>query len=255
MRLVERVAVVVGGASGMGEAVCRRLAHEGAHVFVADIDVSKAEEVAQGIASDGGKAAAVSVDATDETSLRELFGKVDAEFGRLDIFHSQVGVPGPPGIEISDQDWQQNLDLNVKSAFYGATLAMPLLQRAQHGGSITLMASVSALVGSPYSPLYSLTKGAVVSFTRALALVGAPDDIRVNVVCPGPVDTPMLPRFFGREDGSNVDDVLEGFVSQIPMKRLATPAEIAGVVAFLASDDAGFVTGVAIPVDGGITAK
>jgi NAD(P)-dependent dehydrogenase (short-subunit alcohol dehydrogenase family) len=119
-----------------------------------------------------------------------------------------------------------------------------------------LTASTSALVGSPFSPLYSLTKGALVAYGRSLALVGAADGIRVNVICPGSVDTPMLPTFFGREPGADIEDLKTDFISSmIPLGRAAQPEEIAGVVAFLASDDASFVTGIAIPVDGGIVAK
>jgi NAD(P)-dependent dehydrogenase (short-subunit alcohol dehydrogenase family) len=130
-----------------------------------------------------------------------------------------------------------------------------LLIKARGKGAITLVASTAALVGSPFSPLYSLTKGAVVSYARSLALAVAADGVRVNVICPGPIDTPMLPRFFGRDPGANIDDLKDAFVAAIPMQRPGTPEEIAGAAAFLASDDAGFVTGVALPVDGGQIAK
>ena len=156
---------------------------------------------------------------------------------------------------MSEEDWQRNIDVNVKSAFYGATLGYELLKQAEGKGSITFTASTSALVGSPYSPIYSLTKGAIVSFTRAMALVGAADGIRANVVCPGSVETPMLPQFFGREPGADVADLMAGFIANIPLGRAAKPEEIASVVAFLASDDAAMVTGVAVPVDGGLVAK
>ncbi len=156
---------------------------------------------------------------------------------------------------MSEADWQRNLDVNVKSAFYGASLGYELLKRAEGKGSITFTASTSALIGSPSSPIYSLTKGAIVSFTRALALKGAPDGIRANVICPGSVETPMLAQFFGREPGADVADLMSSFIANIPLGRAAQPAEIASVVAFLASDDAAMVTGVAIPVDGGLVAK
>ena len=118
-----------------------------------------------------------------------------------------------------------------------------------------MTASTSALVGSPFSPIYSLTKGALVAYARSLALVGAPDGIRVNVIAPGPVDTPMLPQFFGRDPGADIQDLMGNFIALIPLGRAASPAEIAGGVASRASDDAGMVTGVTIPVDGGQVAK
>lgn len=255
LRFEDRVAVVIGGGSGMGRATCHRLAAEGAYVHVADVNAGAAKAVAEEIVASGGSAEPEQVDATSVADLRGLFDRLDQQHGKLHVLHNQVGMPGPAGIEVSDADWQRNLDVNVKSAFYGATLGFELLKRADRKGSVTFTASTSALVGSPYSPIYSLTKGAIVAFTRALALYGAPHGIRVNVICPGSVDTPMLPQFFGREAGADVADLMGAFIANIPLGRAAKPEEIASVVAFLASDDAAMVTGVAIPVDGGVVAK
>jgi NAD(P)-dependent dehydrogenase (short-subunit alcohol dehydrogenase family) len=254
-RFEDRVAAVIGGGSGMGRAICHRLAAEGAYVHVADLNGGAAKAVTEEIIGHGDAAQAEQVDATSVADLRALFDRIDNQHGRLHVLHNQVGMPGPAGIDVSDEDWQRNMDVNVKSAFYGATLAYELLKRAEGKASITFTASTSALVGSPYSPIYSLTKGAIVAFTRAIALYGAPDGIRANVVCPGSVDTPMLPQFFGREPGADVADLMGAFIANIPLGRAAQPEEIASVVAFLASDDAAMVTGVAIPVDGGMVAK
>jgi NAD(P)-dependent dehydrogenase (short-subunit alcohol dehydrogenase family) len=238
----------------MGKAISHRLAREGAHVYVADISATGARTVTAEIRAAGGMANEVVIDATDVSDIERLFAEIKSAHGVLDVLHHQVGMPGPAGIDVSLDDWQRCVDVNVKSPFYTATLAFDLLRESSHA-SVTLTASTSALIGSPFSPIYSLTKGAVVSFGRALALVGAPSGIRVNVICPGAVDTPMLPQFAGRASGANIDDLMEGVIARIPLKRPATPEEIAGVVAFLASDDAGFVTGIAIPVDGGRTAQ
>jgi NAD(P)-dependent dehydrogenase (short-subunit alcohol dehydrogenase family) len=231
------------------------LASEGASVYVVDLHGDLAEMVAGEIIGQGGSAKGVQVDATDTDALAELYRQIDADHGVLHVMHNQVGMPGLAGLDISADDWVRNIDVNMKSPFYSATLAWDLLKRADKRASVTLTASTSALVGSPFSPIYSLTKSALLGLTRSLALVGAPDGIRVNVVCPGTVDTPMLPQFFGREAGADVSALVENFVSGIPLGRAAQPQEIASVIAFLASDDASFMTGVTVPVDGGLTAK
>jgi|HubBroStandDraft_1064217.scaffolds.fasta_scaffold305265_1 NAD(P)-dependent dehydrogenase (short-subunit alcohol dehydrogenase family) len=254
-RLENRIAAVIGGGSGMGRAICHRLAAEGAFVYVADLNGGAAKTVTEEILAEGGEAQPEEVNAASVADLRALFDRIGKQHGRLHILHNQVGMPGPAGIEVSEEDWQRNMDVNVKSAFYGATLGYELLKRSEGKGSITFTASTSALIGSPYSPIYSLTKGAVVAFTRAMALYAAADGIRANVICPGSVETPMLAQFFGREPGSDVADLMSGFIANIPLGRAAQPAEIASVVAFLASDDAAMVTGVTIPVDGGLVAK
>ncbi len=254
-RLEGRVALVVGGGSGMGRATSMRLAEEGAITYVADLTLDAAKTVSGEIGAAGGTAEAVQLDATDNDELRALYERIDASHGKLHVLHNQVGMPGAGGLDVSEADFDRAIEVNVKTAFYVAALGYELVKKADRKGSITMTASTAALVGSPFSPLYSLTKGALTSYTRALALVGGPDGVRVNVICPGPVDTPMLPTFFGRDPGADMADLMGAFIALIPLQRPATPAEIAGVVAFLASDDAGFVTGATIPVDGGQTAK
>ena len=254
-RLESRVAAVIGGGSGMGRATSVRLAAEGAHVYVADLSGDAAADVAGDIRGAGGSAEPVVLDATDLDALSTFYARIDAEHGKLHVLHNQVGMPGAGGLDVTEAEFDKAIDVNVKSAFYVASLGYNLVKKADQKGSITMTASTAALVGSPFSPLYSLAKGALTAYTRALALVGAPDGVRVNVICPGPVDTPMLPAFFGRDPGADVADLMASFIALIPLGRPATPEEFAGVVAFLASDDAGFVTGATIPVDGGLTAK
>lgn len=254
-RFEGRIAAVIGGGSGMGRAISHRLASEGAVVYVADLNGDHANLVTGEITEAGGQAVAAQLDATSIEDLTAFYQQIEKDRGVLHVMHNQVGMPGPAGIVISPEDWTRNIDVNMKSPFYSATLAWDLLRQAQGKGSVTMTASTSALVGSPFSPIYSLTKSALIGVTRALALLGAPDGIRVNVVCPGTVQTPMLAQFFGREPGANVDELVAGFLQNIPLGRAAQPTEIASVIAFLASDDASFVTGITVPIDGGLTAK
>ncbi|MDG2427619.1 MAG: SDR family NAD(P)-dependent oxidoreductase [Acidimicrobiales bacterium] len=255
-RFEGRIAAVIGGGSGMGAAICRRFASEGAHVYVVDLDETSASKIGGQIQESGGKATARCFDATNVEELKSLYQEIDRDHGVLHALHHQVGMPGPAGLDVSESDWETTVAVNMKSPFYAANLAFELLKKAEKKGSITLTASTSALVGSPFSPIYSLTKGALTAYVRALALVGAPDGVRVNVICPGSVDTPMLPTFFGREAGADIEDLKSSFIADfVPLGRPAQPEEIAGVVAFLASDDASYVTGTTIPVDGGIVAK
>jgi NAD(P)-dependent dehydrogenase (short-subunit alcohol dehydrogenase family) len=254
MRFTDRVAVITAGGSGMGKAVAHRLGAEGAHVVVVDLDGDAAGAVVKEIEAAGGAGQAEQLDVRDLDAFEDLYRRLGAQHGGIHVVHNHVGIPGPAGLDISIEDWQTSVDVNMRSAFFSAKFAMPLL-RAGGVGSIVFTASTSAIVGSPFSPLYSMTKGSLTSFARSLALIGAPDNIRANVICPGPVDTPMLPTFFGRSSGADIGDLMANFISFVPMGRPAQPEEIASVVAFLASDDSSFVTGVTLPIDGGLTIK
>lgn len=253
-RLQGRVALVTAGGSGMGRAGARRFAEEGAHVVVTDLDEAAAKETASLIAADGGSAEAHRLDVADLSQISDLVATIDRDHGLLHVLYNHAGIPGASGLTMSEKEFDFGVDVNLKGAFYVAGECIPLLERAEGKGSIIFTASVSGIVGSPFSPLYSMTKGGVVLLMKSMALAVAPK-IRVNAICPGPVDTPMLPQFFGREPGANVADLMAGFMTAVPMQRPCQPSEIAAAAAFLASDDASFVTGVALPVDGGYLAR
>jgi NAD(P)-dependent dehydrogenase (short-subunit alcohol dehydrogenase family) len=252
-RFEGRIAAVIGAGSGMGRAIAQRLAAEEATVYVVDRDSDLAQQTVKLITDTGGMAMAENADATDIDALKDLFARIGSAHGTLHVLHNQVGIPGPAGMAISEQDWDMNISVNMKSMWFSCAEALPLLKKAGGKGAITLTASTSALVGSPFAPLYSMTKGSLPPFVRALALYAAPFGVRANVICPGTVDTPMLPRFLSRIPGADVDALMKKTIDSIPLGRPAQPEDIAGVVAFLASDDAAFVTGVTLPVDGGVT--
>jgi len=254
MTLADKIALITAAGSGMGRATARRFAADGAHVVVTDVDLQAAEAVVAEIAAAGGKAEALALDVRDRSAIEALVADLGERHGRLDVLYNHAGVPGAAGIDIDEEAWRFATEINLKGAFDLTALALPLLRNST-GASVLFTASVSGLVGSPLSPLYSMTKGGIVLLMKSLALKLGPEGIRVNAICPGPIDTPMLPQFFGREHGEDVADLIDAFMSSVPLGRPGQPAEIAAAAAFLASDDASFVTGVALPVDGGYVAR
>ncbi|MGE3619195.1 MAG: SDR family NAD(P)-dependent oxidoreductase [Acidimicrobiia bacterium] len=256
MRLEGRIAVVTAGASGMGRASALRFAQEGATVVIADLDGDAAESVAAEIVEGGGRADALATDVADDGQLKAVFDFVEKTYGVLHVLYNNAGIPGAGGVDITEEQWETAVDINMKSHFFGCKYAIPLLEAAEGKGSVIFTASTAGIVGSAMGPLYCLTKGGVVLLMRALALAYAPKGIRFNAVCPGPIQTPMLPRFFSRETNHEVEKRIPDFIAAaVPLGRPGQPEEIASAVAFLASDDASFVTGVALPVDGGYLAK
>lgn len=252
-RLDNKVAIITGSGSGIGQASARLFAQEGAKVVVADIDPAKGQNTVKLIKDAGGDATFVIADVTNMADMEKIVKTAVDTYGKLNILFNHAGSAGPMGLEgVSEEEWRACLDVNTKGAFFITKFAVPEMRKAG-GGSIIFTASGGGIRGSAFSPAYSLAKGGIVALSRSLALVLVGDDIRVNCICPGLVDTPMLPEFYGPGTLEEKQPKMQQAVKAIPLGRLAQPEEIATVALFLASDEASYVTGTTLPVDGGLT--
>lgn len=251
VRFVDQVVIVTGGGSGIGEATARRFAVEGATVVVADLAAERAEEVAKSITADGGSASAETIDVTSPVALADLVESTVDMHGRLDVMVNNAGVGWiAPLTSMTEETLNRLLDINVKGVMHGTAAAGRYMQASNTHGAIVNTSSAAAIFGSPFQAVYSATKGAVLAFTRSAAMEFAPT-IRVNAVCPGGVRTRFMEAATGMAMSPQMDQVA-GKVH--PLGRMGESHEIASAIAYLASDDASFVTGIGLPVDGGMTA-
>jgi NAD(P)-dependent dehydrogenase (short-subunit alcohol dehydrogenase family) len=259
MRLASKIGIVTAAASGMGRAGAIRFAREGAAVGVVDLDAKGVAAVVAEIERAGGKAKGIVADLTKDADSRRIVAETAKHFGGLDFVWNHVGHPGPAAIEGLDMaDYDLAMNLNLRSVLVTTEAALPEL-RARGGGSLLYTASTSGLHGSQFSPVYSAAKHGVVGFVRALAKRYAKEKIRANAICPGPIDTPMLRVFVARPDqqsthGMDKEELVRSRGGQTPMGRPGRPEEVANAALFLLSDEASFVTGAALSVDGGATA-
>ena len=245
-RLKDRVAIITGGASGIGLATARRFAAEGAAVVIADLDATSGEAAAAEV--DG---VFRQVDVADEASVDHLFDGVFDQFGRLDIAFNNAGISPPDDDSIETTElpaWERVQDVNLKSVYLCSRAALRHMV-PQGRGSIINTASFVALLGSATSQIsYTASKGGVLALSRELGVQFARQGIRVNALCPGPVNTPLLQELFAKDP-----ERAQRRLVHVPAGRFAEPEEMAAAVAFLASDDASFITATAFVVDGGIT--
>jgi NAD(P)-dependent dehydrogenase (short-subunit alcohol dehydrogenase family) len=244
-----KVAIVTGGAGGIGSATAKLLASEGAIVAVVDVNLSGLETCVNEIIKSGGKAKAYQVDLASEDEIRNLFDQVVSDFGRIDILFNNAGIIKRKTCEeISALEWDQVFDVNVRAIFLMCKYAIPFMRKAG-GGSIINTGSGWGLKGGGRALSYCASKGAVVNMTRALAIDHGSDNIRVNSINPGDTNTPMLVN-----EANQLGQDIKLFLNESaerPLNRMGEPIEIARVVLFLASEASSFVTGAALVVDGG----
>ena len=252
MRLKDKVALITGGTSGIGEATALLFSQEGARLAIAGRNQERGQKLARRIEAAGGHAIFLECDVRFAEHCRRTVDATLHAFGRLDVLFNNAGVYYPhTALDCTEEEWDRQMDVNLKGAFLMSKYALPGMI-AQGSGVIINNSSGWGLVGGDSAVAYCASKGGMVLLTKAMAIDHGRQGIRVNCICPGDVDTPMLPED-ARMRGLKWQDYMAGAANR-PMGRIGTPEEIAKAVLFLASDDSSFITGAALAVDGGGTA-
>jgi NAD(P)-dependent dehydrogenase (short-subunit alcohol dehydrogenase family) len=251
MRLTDKVAIITGGASGIGQATACLFAKEGCRVVVADIDAERGLETVTSIRRDGGEAAFVRADVSKEDQARSITEQAVRHFARVDILVNDAAVFVLKGFSATTEEWQQSFAVNVMGMVLCTKYASAEMKR--HGGAIVNLGSISSWIAEPDCFTYSATKGAILQMTRNMAMDLAPFGIRVNCVCPGTILTPASIGHM-QKIGLTLEQFKAEEGARTLLKRLGDPREIASAILFLASDEASYITGASLMVDGGYTA-
>ncbi len=252
MKLAHRVTVITGAGSGIGRAMALRFASEGARILATDVNGGAAQETSSMVVEAGGTCKPLTVDVTQPEQVRAMIEQALSEYGRIDILCNNAGIGSTTGVvECEPDEWDRVMTVNVKSVFLGCKYALPHMIE-QGGGVIINTASVAGMIGIPKRASYCASKGAVIALTRQMAIEYVGQGIRVNCVCPGTVGSPWVDRLLQQaDDPAAARQALE---KRQPMGRLGTPEEVAAAALYLASDDAAFITGTGLVLDGGWTA-
>lgn len=252
MRLRGKIAAITGAGAGIGKTAAQLFASEGATVVILEINETKGQAVQSDIESRGGKALFIRTDMAEVESVKAAFEQMAAQFGRLDVLYNNAAIfLGKHDARVTDlslETWHRILSINLNGLFYASKYGLPLMIRSG-GGSVIHTSSSAGVIGIPNCDAYTVTKGAAVALTRSMAVEYGPDKIRVNCIAPAAIFTDMI-----RE--SNLDDPTfdqEKFLKSTPVRRWGLPEDVAQVALFLASDDASYINGAILPVDGGIT--
>jgi cyclopentanol dehydrogenase len=252
-RLEGKVALITGGASGIGEATAKLFAQEGAKVVVADLQTEKGKTVVAAIKRSGGEATFVRANVTREGDAKRMVTSTVAKYGRLDILFNNAGVENSkPDVETSVKEWDTVMNVNVKGVFLGTKYAIPEMKKSG-GGSIINTSSIFGLIGSPGFAAYHASKGAVRLLTKSTALAHAGNNIRANSICPGVIETPMFAQVLS--EAPNPDTARAEWMENEPIGRFGRPDDIAYGALYLASDESSYITGTELVIDGGYTAR
>jgi len=251
MRLKDKVAIITGAKSGIGFATARRFSQEGAKVVGADVE-DLLEEV-EFLAEKGGDAAFLRTDVSNEADVHELMSQSIRRFGRIDVLINNAGIElTGKATETTEEQWDRLMGVNLKGVFLCSKAAVAEMRRTG-GGVIVNVASELGLVGGTEIAAYCASKGGVIQLTKAMAIDHAPDNIRINCVCPGPINTPLLDRII--ESSAHPERDRQITVASTLMNRLGEPDEIANVILFLACEESSYMTGAVVVADGGVTAR
>jgi 2-hydroxycyclohexanecarboxyl-CoA dehydrogenase len=249
--LKNRVAIVTGAAGGIGRAICRRFLDEDINIVAIDVNAAALKALGADLNADEQRFLSLAVDITDYAKVREAIEQGVAKFGKLDILVNNAGWDiAKPFLQTEPDLWDKIIAINLRGPLNLHKAALPYLIAAG-GGKVVNVASDAGRVGSSGESVYSACKGGLIAFSKTIARECARDNVRVNVVCPGPTDTALLRSFVG--DGEYGQKIYDGLKRAIPLKRLGQPDDIPGLIAFLSSDDANFITGQVISVSGGLT--
>lgn len=255
MRLKDKVAIITGAGSGQGKAAAKLFAKEGAAVIIAEWDEQKGKEVEKEIAAEGGEACFIETDVSNEESVSRLVNQVLDRFGKIDILFNNAGIGFSSRnkytmdrlTETPLEDWNQILSINLNSVYLLSKYVIPIMKE-HGGGSIINNASLNGIIGITGADAYTASKGGIVSLTRSMAVDYGKFNIRVNCICPGAIDTPMIADVVKDQRFSN-------HFTGNPLGRIGKPEEIAHAALFLASDESSYITGLIMPVDGGLSAQ